>query len=114
LLKAVRDVKAVRVLSDVATRQLHAVAAALACERFRGEEQHCANTFAAPVASHVHALEFTAPSTGVLEVLKDDDLADAHDLAVIVGDQDVTMLSARPFDGAPVRVDVILVFDVGR
>jgi hypothetical protein len=50
----------------------------------------------------------------VLEVLKDNDLTDAHDLTVIVGDQDVTMLSTRRVNCAPIGVDVVLVFDVRR
>jgi len=112
--KTVREVEAVRVFSDVTARQLHSVTTALASERFGGEEKHRANPFCAPIASNVHALEFTAPPTGVLEVLKDNDLTDAHNLTVNVGDQDVAVLSTRCLNGAPVGVDVVLIFKVGR
>ena len=38
---------------------------------------------------------------GVLEVLEDDDLTDAHDLAVDFGDYDVTALATGLFNGRP-------------
>ncbi len=45
-------------------------------------EARC-RSVAAAVGAHVHALEFTAPPSGVLEVRKDDDLTDAHEVVPV-------------------------------
>ncbi len=79
--------------SDVAARQLDAITAAVACQRLRGLEQFGADAATAPIAAHVDAFEFAAPPTGVLEVLEDDHLADANDVTILFGDEDVATLS---------------------
>jgi hypothetical protein len=50
----------------------------------------------------------------VLKVGKDHHLQNADDLSVGVGDQHVTSTPASFFDRSPVRIDVVLVLELGR
>jgi len=99
----------VRVEANVATGQLHAVAALSSSECFSRCKKSRANAETALVASYVHALELAAPSARVLEVLKHEDLTHAYHFPIHLGHEYVTATTTRLFDGRPVRVDVRLV-----
>ncbi len=107
-------VEAVRVFSYDAACELYPVATLFASERFGALEQHRADTQTALVASNVHALELTAPTTSVLKVGKDHDLTEAHDFTVNLGHQHLAATAARLFYGPPVRVNLVLVLSFRR
>jgi len=90
------------VKSDVAARQLDAIAAALARQRLRRLEQFRTDAVTAPIITHVDTFELATPPTGVLEVLEDNHLADANHFAILFGDKNVTTLAASLFDRRPV------------
>jgi hypothetical protein len=91
---------------------LNAITASIAREIFGGQQHRRADTATAHVAAYVDTLDLTTPTARVLEVLEDDDLADADDLAVDVGHQNITTLTTGLFDGCPVVVDVRDVFEL--
>lgn len=100
-----------RVESHVAARELHPVAA-LASSKCLGRLKKLGAYPLAPVVrAHVHALELTAPSTGVLKVGKDHDLTDPHYFASVCRDEDVAATPTRLFDRVPIAFDVVLVFE---
>lgn len=107
-------VETMSVETCVATGQLHPVAALSPSERFGRFDQLRANTVAAKVTAHVHALELTAPPAGVLKVRKDDDLTDTHHVAVHFRHQHLASAPAVLFNRSPVRVDVLFVLRFRR
>lgn len=95
----VGEIEAVRVDTDIATSQLDAIATPFAGEVLGRFEQQCSNPLTTTIVSYVNTLQLTAPTAGVLEVLEDDHLADAHDLPLIFGNEYFTALSTGLFHG---------------
>ncbi len=103
-----------RVESHIAARELHPIAALASSERIGRRKKLSAYSLAPVVGAHVHALKFTAPSTGVLKVGKDHDLTDAHYFVSFRRDQDVPAAPTRFFDCVPIPLDAIFILEPGR
>ena len=113
-LVAVRDVEAVGVQADVATRQLDAIAAALARQLLRRGEQRAptprprrsARTWTLSSSAHQPPVCWKCGKTITWHT--------PDDLAVEVGDEHVAASAPRLFDRPPVVGDVALVLGLGR
>ncbi len=103
-----------RVESHIAARELHPVAALAPSKCLGRRKKLSAYSLTPAVVAHVHALKFTAPPSGVLEVGKDHDLTDTHYFVSVRRDQDITATPTRFLDRGPVPLDVVLIFEPRR
>lgn len=103
-----------RVDAHVSTRELDPVTTFAPRNILRRGEESSTNTLPTKIVAHVHALEFTAPPTRVLQVRKNHHLTHTDDFAVEVRDEYVTATTSRLFNRAPVVLDAVFVLYFGR
>ena len=102
---AVGAVETVRVQAFAAAGELHPVAPAFAREGLDELEKGGTDATSTKVRAHVDGLDLGAPSPGVLEVSKHDDLAHAHHVTIENRHHDFTTSPTRLEHGLPVLIE---------